>query len=256
MAQAPGTVVAGAGIQCCTTRLMPHGGGSFVLPTSFTNRITATTDLFSDPLQESHTFRRGSNEWRASHRGEAGTFFIPVVADNTKPLDSPNNSGVTPGFCQYTTQFTPLSHSTTPREVRELLQKEAIEPTMDQSGFYSPMFVVPKKDGGEGVVPYNQPQMADPVSSTFQNGEHFLIERPLKSGNFMGKLDLKDTYLMVPIAKEHRQYLRFTWQNKALQFKSPPFGLATAPRTFTKLLKPVSVKLRQEGLRVIWTISS
>lgn len=67
----------------------------------------------------------------------------------------------------------------------------------------------------------------------------------------MGKIDLKDAYLTVPIHREDRRFLRFSWKGERLQFTSLPFGLATAPRTFTKLLKPVAEHLRRQGLRVI-----
>jgi len=70
----------------------------------------------------------------------------------------------------------------------------------------------------------------------------------------MGKVDLKDAYLTVPIARRHRKFLRFSWKGRKFQFKSLPFGLATPPRTFTKLLKPVAARLRQQGLRVVFYI--
>ena len=51
----------------------------------------------------------------------------------------------------------------------------------------------------------------------------------------------------MPIAKEHRIYLRFAWQNKVYEFTCLPFGLACAPRVFTKVMKPLIASLRQMG---------
>ena len=48
----------------------------------------------------------------------------------------------------------------------------------------------------------------------------------IQKGDFMGKLDLKDAYLSVPIAKEHQKFLKFTWKGQPYQFESLPFGLA------------------------------
>ena len=37
----------------------------------------------------------------------------------------------------------------------------------------------------------------------------------IQKGDFMGKLNLKDAYLPVPITKEHQN---FTWEGKPYQF--------------------------------------
>ena len=73
----------------------------------------------------------------------------------------------------------------------------------------------------------------------------------LKKGDFLVKIDLKDAYLTVPIWKNHQKYLRFLWKGSMLEFGCLPFGLATAPRVFTKLMKPVVGALRQRGIRLI-----
>ena len=48
------------------------------------------------------------------------------------------------------------------------------------------------------------------------------------------KIDLKDAYFCLSVAREHRKYLRFQWQGQTLEFQTLPFGLGSAPRTFTK----------------------
>ena len=64
---------------------------------------------------------------------------------------------------------------------------------------------------------------------------------------FMASIDLKDAYYVVPIADEHRKYLRFCWQGSLYQYTCMPNGLPSAPRCFTKLQKPVYSTLRQYG---------
>ena len=87
--------------------------------------------------------------------------------------------------------------------------------------------------------------------------EHFKMESIhmlkdlLKKGDYMVKIDLKDAYLTVPIWQNHQKYLRFLWRDSLLEFACLPFGLASAPRVFTKLLKPVLSILRQRGIRLI-----
>ena len=67
----------------------------------------------------------------------------------------------------------------------------------------------------------------------------------------MVKIDLKDAYLTVPIWQNHQTYLGFLWRDSLLEFACLPFGLASAPRVFTTLLKPVLSILRQRGIRLI-----
>ena len=64
---------------------------------------------------------------------------------------------------------------------------------------------------------------------------------------FMASTDLTDAYYVVPIGEEHRKYLRFYWQGCLYQCMCMPNGLSSAPRCFTKLLKPVYSTLRQYG---------
>lgn len=59
----------------------------------------------------------------------------------------------------------------------------------------------------------------------------------IQRGDLMGQLDLKDAYLSIPIAKAHWRYLRFQWKAQNYEFRTLPFGLASAPRVFTKLLR-------------------
>ncbi|KAK6191794.1 hypothetical protein SNE40_003386 [Patella caerulea] len=65
---------------------------------------------------------------------------------------------------------------------------------------------------------------------------------------FMSSLDLKDAYHSVPIARNYRKYLKFQWNSKLYQFRVLPNGLASAPRYFTTLLKPIFAFLRQQAL--------
>ena len=63
----------------------------------------------------------------------------------------------------------------------------------------------------------------------------------------MASVDLKDTYYSIPIAEDDRTLLVFLWKGKYYQFTCLPNGLSSAPRTFTKILKPVYARLRSIG---------
>lgn len=103
---------------------------------------------------------------------------------------------------------------------------------------------------GWGMETYYQPPKIEQLHSLKMENV-FSLRDILKKGDWLAEIDLKDAYLTVPMAKEHRKYLRFQWQGKMYEFKSLPFGLATAPITFTKLLRPVVAFLRQQGVRLV-----
>ena len=70
-------------------------------------------------------------------------------------------------------------------------------------------------------------------------------------GVFMSSIDLKDAYYSIPIWEGHKQFLVFQWDDSLYQFNVLPFGLSSAPRIFTKVLKPIFSKMREEGLCVL-----
>ena len=63
----------------------------------------------------------------------------------------------------------------------------------------------------------------------------------------MACIDLKDAYHSVLIRKDHRRYLKFVWMGQLWQYRSLANGLTTAPRLFTKTLKPVLASLRRQN---------
>ena len=135
-------------------------------------------------------------------------------------------------------------------EIQKLLE-EAISPAEAADGFVSNGFLVPKKEDKWRLI------LNLKALNTYTVCEHFKMEdiRSVKDllvrGDYMCKLDLKDAYLSVPITAAHRRYLQFQWQGVTYQYNALPFGLATAPRVFTKLLKPVLAHLRAKGLRIV-----
>ena len=73
------------------------------------------------------------------------------------------------------------------------------------------------------------------------------VTDPMTQACFMASVNIKDAYNTVSIATEHQKVLKFRRRNKLYQYTCLPNGLASAPRIFTKLLKPVFNILRQKG---------
>jgi len=70
-----------------------------------------------------------------------------------------------------------------------------------------------------------------------------MIRDLLREGDWMASIDLKDAYLSVTIWQGHCKYLKFPRQGSLYEFQSLPFSLSSAPRVFTKLLKPILARL-------------
>ena len=138
-------------------------------------------------------------------------------------------------------------------EIDKMALQGAIHPVSSntEGGLISSIFLVDKKDGG------HRPVINLKNLNSFVNFQHFKMEGIhmlrdlLKKGDFMVKLDLKDAYFTVPVWKGHQKFLRFIWKETLWEFACLPFGLASAPRTFTKIMKPVVATLRNLGIRLI-----
>ncbi len=79
------------------------------------------------------------------------------------------------------------------------------------------------------------------------------ILRDLQQGMWMISLDLNDAYLHIPIIPQHRKFLRFALRDhqgilRVYQWGVLPFGLATAPKVFTKPLALIATRLHLRNM--------
>lgn len=81
--------------------------------------------------------------------------------------------------------------------------------------------------------------------NAFVETPHFKMEdfrtasRLIRKDDFLCTIDLKDAYFLIPVHLSHGNFFRFIYKDVLYEFTCVPFGLASAPYTFTKLLKPV-----------------
>lgn len=64
-------------------------------------------------------------------------------------------------------------------------------------------------------------------------------------------MDFKDAYYSMYVRPEDRKWLQFMWKGRHYRFTCLPQGLSSAPRIFTKLMKPVFSHLRSLGIVVL-----
>ena len=154
-------------------------------------------------------------------------------------------------FRHFNVKVPAAHHPVIQKEVDELLAKGAIEPSSGGAGFYSSVFVVPKHTGGLRPIlnlkHFNRymhiPSFKMPTLKT--------VWQLIQQGDYAFSIDLQDAYLHVPIVKHHRRFLHFVWHNVPYQWRVLPFGLATAPRVFTSLTKPILFLCHRKGLRIV-----
>ena len=183
------------------------------------------------------------------------------ITDNAWAL-----SIISKGYCIPFVQTPPLSRSPIfyplrdnshlqllKAEVQNLLEKEAIERVLDHSspGFYSRLFLVPKKNGKVRPVidlsPLNKMIQVD----HFQMETTASVRKAIEPGSWAVSIDLMDAYLHIPIQRASRKFLRFTVDGEVFQFRSLPFGISTAPLVFTNLMEIVAAYIRRQGPRLI-----
>ena len=131
-------------------------------------------------------------------------------------------------------------------EILTMSQKQAIEPVTQplSPGFYSHIFLVPKKNGKWRPVIDLSSLNVHIRCPTFRMETSALVMAALQQGEWATSLDLSDAYFHIPIHTVSRRYLRFKHRGCVYQFRALPFGLNTAPRVFTRMMSVVMAFLR------------
>ena len=154
-------------------------------------------------------------------------------------------------FQHFNVKAAAAHHPVIQKEVDELLAKGAIEPSSGGAGFYSSVFVVPKCTGGLHPILNLKHFNCYMHIPSFKMPTLKTIWQLIQHGDFAFSIDLQDAYLHIPIVKHHRHFLHFVWHNVPYQWKVLPFGLATAPRVFTSLTKPILFLCHCKGLHIV-----
>jgi hypothetical protein len=116
----------------------------------------------------------------------------------------------------------------------------------DKVSFFNSTFLVKKSDGGFRFI------LNAKLLNQYLLVPHFKLENVntlwdlLRKGDYMAKFDLKSAYAQVPVLPSVSQYLGFAVGDKNYVYQGMPFGLATAPFLFTKIMKPVITELRKK----------
>lgn len=124
---------------------------------------------------------------------------------------------------------------------------EQIPDSQEPGEFISNIFSRPKKDGKIRII-----LNLKSFNENMQN-IHFKMEtldhaiKLVTKNCYFASVDLSDAYYSIPLDETDKKFFRFYFDGKKYQFTVLIMGLATAPRVFTKILKPVFATLRKQG---------
>ena len=134
-------------------------------------------------------------------------------------------------------------------EVASLLSKGAVEEIIPECpGYYSRIFLVPKKNGKLRLIIDLSVLNHFVYTQTFKMETQRKVKDAVQLNDWAFSLDLTDAYLHVPIHRRSRKYLRFTLRGRVYQFKALPFGLSTSPFVFTRLMTVIATFLRRRAI--------
>ncbi|XP_047454133.1 uncharacterized protein LOC125016013 [Mugil cephalus] len=140
------------------------------------------------------------------------------------------------------------------QELSVLLDKGAIEPVdplLQPGGFYSTYFLVTKKDGRLRPILDLRGLNRFLKVLRFHMLSNAEVLRTVAREEWFTSIDLKDAYFHVPIAPNHRQFLRFPFHGRHYQFRVLPFGLSLSPRVFTRCMMAALSPLQSQGMKVL-----
>lgn len=157
-------------------------------------------------------------------------------------------------------QFFPLPELKFPPEekrqytetVEKLCQSQVIElcsPISEQ--FVSSVFFRPKKDNTFRMILNLKHLNVSIEYHKFKMDTLRSVLHLVKPFCYIASCDILSAYFTVPVHPQDRKYLRFLWNGQLYQFTCLPNGLTSAPRIFTKILKPVLSSLRLQGFTVL-----
>ena len=139
-------------------------------------------------------------------------------------------------------------------EISNLLEKQVIEPVLIQNqntGFYSTLFIIPKKNGKLRPVTNLRPLNKYLLKKHFKMDTLQKVINLVKKGDWAISIDLTDAYLHIPIHVSHRKFLRFHIKGQSYQWKAMCFGPTSAPRVYTKIMSVVMAYLHLQNIRIV-----
>ena len=161
-----------------------------------------------------------------------------------------------PDSCQLRNNKTALDNPLfVEKAIDQLVIKGCVSEVQSEPLMVNPLTVAYNRDGKPRLVLDCRNINPHLKQFKFRYEDISTAKQIFRKGDFLFTFDLKSAYHHIEIFEDHRPYLGFAWRKRAkkvfYQFNVLPFGLATAPYIFTKLLKVVLTFWRSRGYRMI-----
>ena len=117
--------------------------------------------------------------------------------------------------------------------------------TLSPTSYVSPIVTTEKKDGSNRLILNLKHFNECFVYFKMENLQD--VFDLIKPGVWMASIDLRDAYYTIPVARDHQQYLTFSWKGVYYCYTCLPNGYSQALYIFTKLLKVPFGYLRKQG---------
>ena len=233
--------------------------------TSFisTDRVTEAARAPSDPKWTSKASNTKTGKPRPASTGHFTITPSCLASDHGQPMGFAMYSVISFGIwgCVATRQLAVQPSSSYPGTVTDFRPrdsksspKECNRKHSQHERFFSSMFTVPKKGGGWRLI-INLKSLNSylvPGGLSFQNGGHRKPERCVAGRWLHGKDQSRGCLPFSASSSGTSRFLKFCCRQKKMYwFRSLPFSLDTAPRIFTKILRPLVARMRKTGLRII-----
>ncbi|EIE88314.1 hypothetical protein RO3G_13025 [Rhizopus delemar RA 99-880] len=201
----------------------------------------------SNSNNSSNNFRNNNFRTNSNNNSRKNTNPFRQIQFHTLPPTTTTPSAIQP----FGDEQIPLID----QAIQDLLSKQAIEPVSDVEvrttpGFYSSMFVIPKKDGGIRPV-FNLKRL-----NQYLDAPHFKMETirevalMINPNDYLVSIDLSDAFLHIGLHPESRRFLRLKWKDQVYQYCTTAFGLSTSPFVFSKVCRPILEHFRSQGYRI------
>lgn len=219
------------------------------------NSLDELPDWFKHFVQE--TISNAKHEVNNFEAGRIQKFFDnwcnltsdPYILDMVKGYKIQFESIATQLQEQNQIQFSDVEAESVQQEIEKLLSKGVIVlcDTVPDDAFISNIFVRPKSDGTYRMILNLSKLNPHIVYAHFKMDSLQSVIQMMTPMCFMASCDIKDAYYSVGVTLSDQKYLVFKWRGNYYQYTCFPNGLASAPRDFTKLLKPALSTLRKQG---------